>query len=77
MRYMQHFPIYWAMASAIDAMPLMFLLLLTVSAPRGHPGFDLTANELQQAMQVYADLHRLVEEADNVTPMQPRRREAS
>ncbi len=77
MLYARQFPIYWAMAIAIDIMPLMFLLLVTVSTPRGYPGFDLTANELQQAMQVYADLHHLVEGADNVTPLPLRRREAS
>lgn len=75
MRYIRQFPIYWAMAIAIDAMPLMFLLLVTVTAPRGNPGFDLTASELHQAMQVYADLRHLVDGAENVTPMPLRRKE--
>lgn len=67
MRYMEQFPIYWGMAIAIDAMPLFFLILLAVTAPRGQPGFDLTANELHLAMAVYAELRHLVEGSENVT----------
>ena len=74
MRYMDQFPIYWGMAIAIDAMPLFFLLLLTVTTLRGEPGFELTAGELHQAMAVYANLRHLVEGADNVTLLPHARR---
>lgn len=76
MRYLDQFPIYWAMAVAIDAMPLMFLLLVAVTAPRGEPGFDLTAGEVVQAMQVYANLRHLVEDDEKVAMMPYRAREA-
>ena len=75
MRYWDQFPIYWGMAIAIDAMPLLFLILLVVTAPRGEPGFDLTANELHLALAAYADLRHLVEGSDNVTLL-PRGRQA-
>jgi hypothetical protein len=75
MRYLEQFPIYWGMAIAIDAMPLLFLILLVVSAPRGAPGFELTANELHLALAVYADLRHLVEGSGQVTLL-PRGRQA-
>ena len=73
-RYWDQFPIYWGMAIAIDAMPLFFLILLAVTAPRGEPGFELTANELHLALAAYADLRHLVEGSDDVTLL-PRSRQ--
>lgn len=75
MRYMNQFPIYWGVALAIDAMPLFFLILLAVTAPRSQPGFELTANERHLALAVYADLRHLVEGSDDVTLL-PRGRQA-
>ena len=51
------------------------IVLSAVTAPRGQPGFELTANELHLAMAVYADLRHLVEGSDNVT-LFPRGRQA-
>lgn len=76
MRYMNQFPIYWGMAIAIDAMPLFFLALLAVTARRTQPGHELSVSELQLAMATYSDLRRLVEQADNVTPLPNAKRAA-
>ena len=52
---------------------MFFLILLAVTAPRGQPGFELTANELHLALAAYADLRHLVEGSENVTLLPPGR----
>jgi hypothetical protein len=77
MRYMGQFPIYWGMAIAIDAMPLLFLMLLAVNTPRLDPGFELSVKELHAAMAAYVDLRQIVEGSGQVTLLPSRRRAAA